>query len=248
MSAVVTSTFGGLSVDAQVRYAYVEQLLLCDFAPRAKIVELGSAPGDQIARLADLGFDATSIDIGSSADGWGGGETGRMKQLLNDHGVRDVTWDLEDVPYPLDDASFDAVIMTEVFEHLRDYPVRSLQEVHRILRPGGRLYFTTPNAAYVMNRVRLLLGKNVQTPLADWIAGVPHARHAREYTFSEVEELMDYAHLGIVSIESRHFHLDAGRSGAFARLGKRALGALAQRRATLGPQIIVVAEKIAARP
>ncbi len=40
---------------------------------------------------------------------------------------------------------FDAVIMTEVYEHLRDYPVRSLEEANRVLRRGGHLYFTTPN-------------------------------------------------------------------------------------------------------
>ena len=75
------------------------------------------------------------------------------------------------MPYPLADESADAIVMTEVFEHLRDYPITSLLESHRILRVGGRLYFTTPNQAYVVNRARLLAGRNVATPLQDWIAG-----------------------------------------------------------------------------
>ena len=184
---------GNLSVEAQARYAFVESLLLADQRPPAAVVELGAAPGDQIARLARLGFRATSVDIGVDSDEWGAGEAGRMQRLYADAGVRDVTWNLEEIPYPLEDSSFDAVIMTEVFEHLRDYPVRSLQEVHRILRPGGRLYFTTPNVAYVLNRVPGRRGRNTATPLPDWIAGVPHARHAREYTVGEVRELMAYA-------------------------------------------------------
>src|SRR5947208_956014 len=76
-----------------------------------------------------------------------------------------VQWNLEETPYPLPDASFDAVVMTEVFEHLRDYPVRSLVETRRILRPGGRLYFTTPNAAYVAKRFKFLFGENPATAL-----------------------------------------------------------------------------------
>ena len=239
----MTTLSGNLSVEAQVRYAFVESLLRADFDPPARVVELGAAPGDQIARLGALGYEATSVDLGESSDDWSFGETGRMARLLAESGVQDVTWDLEKIPYPLDDDCFDAVVMTEVFEHLRDYPVTSLQEVHRILRPGGRLYFTTPNSAYLMNRLRLLAGRNVQSPLRDWIGGVPHARHAREYTFDEVRDLMAHAGLSVVLMESRHFHLDAGRSGGAARAAKRILGEVAKRRPTLGPQIIVVARK-----
>jgi SAM-dependent methyltransferase len=237
------SMTGNLSVDAQVRYLFISELLRTDFPPPARIVELGSAPGDQIAQLAGLGYYATSVDIGTSSDAWGGGEKGRMEELLARAGVESVHWDLEEVPYPLESASFDAVIMTEVYEHLREYPVRSLQEIHRILRPGGRLYFTTPNAAYLVNRVRLLAGRNVSTGLAEWIGGVPHARHSREYTFAEVQELMAYANLQVVSATSRHFHLDSGRTDSLAMFAKQALNVLSRVRPTLGPQIVVIAER-----
>ncbi len=236
------SSPGGLSVEARERYRYVERLLRLDFAPPSRVVELGAAPGDQIARLASIGYQATSVDIGETADEWGSGEVGRMTRLLAEHGVTEITWDLEQVPYPLDDEAFDAVIMTEVFEHLRDYPVKSLEEVRRVLRPGGRLYFTTPNAAYLVNRGRAVAGKSIATPLVDWIGGVPHARHAREYTFPEVDELMRHAGLREVLRESRHFHLSVGRTG-WAGFVKKGLGAVAKARPTFGPQIIIVAEK-----
>ena len=109
--------------------------------------------------------------------------------------------------------------------------------------PGGRLYFTTPNQAYLVNRLRLMLGRNVQTPLLDWIAGFPPARHAREYTFTEVEELLRRAGLTIRYRTSRHFHLTQGRNGAAAWTGKRILSGLARVRPELGPQIVIVAEK-----
>jgi SAM-dependent methyltransferase len=44
---------------------------------------------------------------------------------------------------PLDDASADAVIMTEVLEHL-SHPARTLGEVARIMRPGAELILTVP--------------------------------------------------------------------------------------------------------
>lgn len=233
---------GNLSLEARARYRYLERLICAEVPPPAAIVELGAAPGDQIARLASLGFTATSLDIGVAADTWGGREDGGMERLLKESGVNDIKWNLEEVPYPLQDNAFDAVVMTEVYEHLRDYPVKSLQEVVRILRPGGRLYFTTPNAAYVVNRFRALAGKSIATPLTDWIGGLPHARHAREYTFAEIDELLNCVGLRCIRRESRHFHIQVGRGG-ISKLIKYVITFISKVRPTFGPEIIVVAEK-----
>jgi SAM-dependent methyltransferase len=231
----------GLDVEAQARYAFLTGLLTQRLSPPARLVELGAAPGDQIAALADRGYDTTAVDIGVASDEWADGTEGRMVRLFDEHGVRYVEWDLERVPYPLDDAAYDGVIYTEVFEHLRDYPVRSLVEVARVLRPGGFLFFSTPNAAYVRSRLDLLRGRTVYSPLPDWVAGVPHARHAREYLFEEVDEVMRVAGLEVVVRTSRHFHLSGG--SAPKRLVKRGLNEVAKRRPTLGPQIVMVAQK-----
>jgi SAM-dependent methyltransferase len=236
----------GLDVEAQARYAFLVGLLEQRLDPPARLVELGAAPGDQIAALADRGYDTTAVDIGVASDDWADGTEGRMAGLFADHGVRYVEWDLEQVPYPLDDDAYDGVIYTEVFEHLRDYPVRSLHEVTRILRPGGLLFFSTPNAAYVRNRLDLVRGRSVYTPLPDWIGGVPHARHAREYLFGEIDEVMRLAGLDVVVRTSRHFHLDGG--SAPKRAVKRGLNELAKRRHTFGPQIVMVARKPGAVP
>ena len=56
----------------------------------------------------------------------------------------DVVHDLDAIPYPLEDASFDHVIMQDVLEHVRD-PFRVVGELHRILRPNGRLQLRTPH-------------------------------------------------------------------------------------------------------
>lgn len=46
-----------------------------------------------------------------------------------------------DIPY--DEEDFDAVLCTEVLEHCVD-PTRLLAEMHRVLKPGGRLLVTVP--------------------------------------------------------------------------------------------------------
>jgi SAM-dependent methyltransferase len=48
---------------------------------------------------------------------------------------------------PFDDASFDKVLMSEVLEHLADDRA-ALAEVRRVLRPGGVLAVSVPNASF----------------------------------------------------------------------------------------------------
>jgi SAM-dependent methyltransferase len=45
---------------------------------------------------------------------------------------------------PFGDGSFDLITANMVFEHLES-PERALREIHRVLRPGGRVIFHTPN-------------------------------------------------------------------------------------------------------
>jgi hypothetical protein len=113
----------------------------------------------------------------------------------------------------------------------------------RVLRPKGRIYVTTPNSAYIIRRLQLLSGRTVYTTLPDWIGGLPHARHAREYTFSEARTLLEHVGFRVVHEQSRHFHLSVGRSSALASLGKLGIDRLARVRRTLGPEIIIVAER-----
>lgn len=56
-------------------------------------------------------------------------------------------WDLDIVSditcIPEKDASFDAIMCIEVFEHLPD-PIKAVQEFSRLLRPGGSLILSAP--------------------------------------------------------------------------------------------------------
>jgi len=58
-------------------------------------------------------------------------------------------------PLPFPDASFDLVLATEVLEHLPSH-VSVVEEVGRILKPGGRFLFTTPNPHRTLSRIQFL--------------------------------------------------------------------------------------------
>lgn len=54
---------------------------------------------------------------------------------------------------PIENASFDTVIASHVIEHVAN-PLRTLQEFHRVLRPGGRLVLIVPDRTRTFDRVR----------------------------------------------------------------------------------------------
>lgn len=233
--------FRGYEIEAAERYAFTRQLISRLAAPGCAIVEFGAAPGHQATALAAEGYDVTAVDLGEAE--WTDRPPGALEAFLAEGGVRFVRWDLDNTPYPLDDASFDVALLTEVLEHLREYPAQSLVEIARVIRPGGILVVTTPNAAYVRQRIRLLLGRSVHTPIVDWMFGLPHARHAREYTFPEVERLLRHAGLEPIIATSRHFYRAGGGTGRVALLAKALVSVVARIRPTLGPTVVVVARK-----
>ena len=56
----------------------------------------------------------------------------------------DIVWNLDKFPYPLPDDQFEEIECLDVIEHVAEIGP-TLEEFHRILRPGGILRMTTPH-------------------------------------------------------------------------------------------------------
>jgi SAM-dependent methyltransferase len=72
-------------------------------------------------------------------------------------GIEPVRANVEE-PLPFEDGSFDAVVAGELLEHLQ-FPDEIVSEIGRVLRPGGVLAGSVPNAFRVQSRLRFLRGK-----------------------------------------------------------------------------------------
>ena len=100
-----------------------------------------------VAKLTDPAqFDLRPRGAGRVLDVGCGGKkySGAVGIDLSSDTDADVVHDLNAFPWPLENASFDQVLMQDVIEHLEDlYAV--FAEVHRITRPGGRVQVRTPH-------------------------------------------------------------------------------------------------------
>jgi len=73
----------------------------------------------------------------------GNGDIGLQMGTWDNSGL-DIVSDITAIPLP--DASVDAIMCTEVFEHIPD-PIAAVKEFNRLLKPGGYLLITAPFAS-----------------------------------------------------------------------------------------------------
>ncbi|NUK32966.1 methyltransferase domain-containing protein [Streptomyces lunaelactis] len=111
---------------------------------------------------------------------------------------------------PFASGSADAVLFSEVVEHLVD-PDSALDELHRVLRPGGHLMLSTPNLAAWYNRGLLLAG--VQPVFSEvslrHIHGRPGSQvvgHLRLYTARALREFVAASGFEVVTVAGAPFH------------------------------------------
>lgn len=85
----------------------------------------------------------------------------RIKSLeinVNDSRFKVMELNVESIPPETYLNKYDAIIMIALIEHLID-PLRVMQNLRKMLKPGGFVYIDTPNIAKYSNRLKLLRGK-----------------------------------------------------------------------------------------
>lgn len=103
--------------------------------------------------------------------------------------------DIETMPLPFPEGSFDVVVCGDVLEHLSE-PALLLQRLRPVLVPGGRLLVSTPNVANWSMRLALLGGR--------WRyreRGILDRTHLRFFTRATLVELLERTGFDVVEVD-----------------------------------------------
>jgi SAM-dependent methyltransferase len=134
--------------DRARRQARMLREVLRDAAAPAFIVDVGCGDGAATALAAGGNPEHRVLGLDWSAD---------ALRHARARGLALVRAEAEPDGLPIASGRADVVIMSELIEHLVD-PDSVLDEVRRVLRPGGTLLLSTPNLAAWYNRGLLALG------------------------------------------------------------------------------------------
>ena len=175
----------------------------------ARLLDIG--PSFQTLMFEEVFGNRLSIDTGGFAD----------EKFPPPPGGVHVTLDLNDTDKPEtlpQCGPYDLVTCFEVIEHVYVSPLYVLKWLHSIMRPGGSLLLSTPNAVTLLNRIKLLLG---QHPFEKIRLDRTNPGHFREYTRTE---LIDFG--SEAGFEVKNIYL--GNLSSSHSLPSRVLRALSQ--------------------
>lgn len=188
---VAGKTHGAYFESSTSRYVYYIAIASA-LSRNSLILDLGNAPGHVAIGLHFLGHQVQGVNLNTV---WR--ETYPDEKWLSEFNV--IECDVEKCSLPFPAEKFDAVLFTEILEHIAvTDPADIMNEIWRVLRPGGQIILSTPNVCNISNIYALVHGKNIFWPPSMFYGSTD--RHNREYTPSEVFDLLDKSGFGSISI------------------------------------------------
>jgi ubiquinone biosynthesis O-methyltransferase len=132
------------------RFAFFDRLATWD---GQTVLDLGCGGGFMSEALAARGATVIGVDVSSGAIA-----IARRHAESKDLSIRYLVASGEDLPLP--DASVDRVVCVDVLEHVRDLD-QVLDEIRRVLRPGGVFLFDTINRTWLARFVIVFCGERI---------------------------------------------------------------------------------------
>lgn len=152
---------------------------ITDFKSQGKLLDIGCAGGEFLEHFRKIpGWIVSGVELNPFAS-----------QVARDKGLEIFTGTLEQAHFP--DHSFDVITMWDVLEHLHD-PKGTLQEIRRILKPGGLVALRLPNGD---SWDRLLFGR--------FWSGFDAPRHLYIFTHATMKEILKKTGFSLLRMSTR---------------------------------------------
>jgi len=173
------------NVNHKRRYARTIQVLL-DQQPSGRLLEVGTSkliPRALKTLAPEVEVFVTDFDLNNP-------ETNVLEIDGDSYSAYSV--DIEKTPLPAPDDYFDYVLCCEVLEHMEIDPMFMLSEINRVMKLGGTLILTTPNAVSTHSLTKMLAGIEPYFYMQYHKSGEYH-RHNYEYSVHTLARVLQAA-------------------------------------------------------
>ena len=197
----------------RVRAAWLDRKLRNHLPAGGQLLEVGCGPGFFLAAMKEVGWQVKGLEISSFAAQYG-------REHL---GLEILVAPIADGSFPA--ATFQAILMTDVLEHLPD-PVASLRAVRSWLAPGGILAVAVPST---MNLLSAQIGLTAYRALGRFKTLRIPPYHLFEYTPRTLRTTLATAGFRLLELDQSAVPIDKMglRGTAVENSGKVALQLLA---------------------
>lgn len=146
-----------------------------------EVLEVGTATGYLSSEMTKRGCKVTGIE-----------QDPEMAKIARQYCREMIVADVESLDFN-QLTSYDAVILGDVVEHLRN-PQEFLKKVRNVLKPGGRVLMSLPNVANIWVRLNLLFGRFNYTRV-----GILDETHLRFFTLESSKKIAEDSGLEVIS-------------------------------------------------
>jgi ubiquinone/menaquinone biosynthesis C-methylase UbiE len=162
-------------------------------APGAKALDVPLGPGAMALELMERGYKVHGLDIDVAQSAHLPTSIERVIGTLNK-------------PMPFSDGEFDLVTSLEGIEHVENHTLM-LQEIGRVLKPGGHLILSTPNICNLEERLNFLVrgGFYRYIPREEFNKNGTGFDHQNLITYVEICQNLDWAGLQVLSTHADKF-------------------------------------------
>jgi 2-polyprenyl-3-methyl-5-hydroxy-6-metoxy-1,4-benzoquinol methylase len=172
---------GNAHYDLKLGYDSSHTYALGAVGPGSRVLDIGSGPGGLARELRKQGCEVAVVD--------------QHAPTVPTLDVKVITQNLNEPP-KFDVAGYDTLLLLDVIEHLQD-PEEFLQQLRsQFDHNSKRLVFSTPNVAFIVQRLMLLIGQFNYGK-----AGILDRTHTRLFTFRAAEHLLRDAGFRIQSVK-----------------------------------------------
>ncbi len=180
-------------------YSNVAKTVLRYLKPGAKILDFGCGPCDKTAVIQSLGFSCSAYD--DLQDPWHC--SGNNRQLIIKFAKQiGIDFHLADEQqWRFSENEFDMIMLHDVLEHLHDSPKGLINNLIPLLKTGGFLFITVPNAVNLRKRISVLFGStNLPCFSGYYWSQSPWRGHVREYVKEDLMLMCRFSGLNIVEL------------------------------------------------